>query len=209
MVDSYWTDKRKVYEEAEGFTPSIFAEFAVAYFPESGSILELGAGRGQDSKYFAEQGYRVESTDLVIDDEDREFPKLVSRKTVDLRQPLPYEDEAFDVVYAHLALHYFDSKITTGIFEEVMRVLKPGGIFALLVNSVNDPEYGTGSKLEENYFETDGTKKRYFSQKTAAEFGVKFEILVCDEEGETYKDQAKGVHNLVRFVGKRRGDEKA
>lgn len=204
MNDSYWTDKRKAYEKSEGLAPSIFAEFAIAYFPERGAILELGAGRGQDSIYFAEQSYRVESTDLVLDDVEREFPELVSRKTVDMRQPFPYEDETFDVVYAHLALHYFDHATTQRIFDEVYRVLKPSGIFAFLVNSINDPEYNTGEKIEEDYFETDGTRKRYFSQKTAAEFGTRCEILVCDEEGATYKDQAKGVHNLVRFIGKKK-----
>lgn len=201
MNDSYWTDKRKAYEKSEGFMPSIFAEFAITYFSERGSILELGAGRGQDSMYFAGRGYRVESTDLVLDDAGREFPEFVSRKTVDIRQTLPYEDEAFDAVYAHLALHYFDSDTTSRVFDEAHRVLKPGGVFAFLVNSINDPEYETGEKIEENYFETDGTRKRYFSQKAAAEFGSQFEILVCDEEGETYKDSAKGVHHLVRFVG--------
>ena len=202
-MSDYWINKRKAYEKTEGFAQSIFAEFAVTHFPEQGSILELGAGRGQDSMYFAGQGFRVESTDLVIDDDDREFPELVLRKMVNLQQPLPYQDEAFDVVYAHLALHYFDSDATARIFDEVNRVLKPGGLFAFLVNSINDPEYNTGNKIEEDYFETDGTKKRYFSEKTAREFGSKFDIVVCDEEGETYKDQAKGVHNLVRFIGRK------
>lgn len=202
-MGDYWTDKRKSYEESEGFAPSIFAEFAITHFPESGNILELGAGRGQDSLYFSSYDYSVESTDLIIDDEesDRVFPDSVARKTVDLSQPLPYEDSSYDGVYAHLALHYFDSATTAQIFNEVLRVLKPGGVFAFLVNSVNDPEYKTGTEIEQDYFETDGTMKRYFSEKTAREFGVKFEIVLCDEEGETYKDSAKGVHNLVRFIG--------
>lgn len=203
-MDNYWADKRKAYEKSEGFKPSIFVEFAVTYFPEGEtSILELGAGRGQDSLYFAEQGYQVESTDLVIDDDGREFSELVSRRAVDIRQILPYKDGSFDVVYAHLALHYFDTPTTIRIFDEIYRVLKPGGVFAFLVNSINDPEYETGGKIEENYFETDGTKKRYFSEKTAREFGSKFDIVLCDEEGETYKDSAKGIHNLVRFIGKK------
>lgn len=202
-MSEYWIDKRKAYEKVEGFAPSIFAEFVITYFPQSGSILELGAGRGQDSLYFADREYQVESTDLVIDDADRKFSELVSRKTVDIQQPLPYENETFDIVYAHLALHYFDSKTTIEIFNEVIRVLKPGGVFAFLVNSVNDPEYDTGKKIEDNYFETDGTKKRYFSEESAREFGSRFDIILCDEQGETYKDQAKGVHNLVRFIGKK------
>ena len=203
-MSQYWDDKRKTYEQSDwSKRPSIFAEFAGTYFPENSEILELGAGLGQDSIYFAEKGHQVESTDLVVD-LSQTFPNGVVRKQLDMNQPLPYAAESVDVVYAHLALHYFDSKTTARIFDEIYRVLKPGGVIAFLVNSVNDPEYNTGNKIEDDYFETDGTKKRYFTRKTAAEFGAKFNILVCDEEGETYKDNAKGVHGLVRFIGKRR-----
>jgi SAM-dependent methyltransferase len=125
----------------------------------------------------------------------------VEFEELDLRKPFRYEDGTFDIVYSHLALHYFSAEETVRAFDEIYRVLKPGGVLAFLVNSVNDPEYNTGIKLEDDYFETEGTQKRYFSKKTARQFAKKFEIILCDEEGESYKDAAKGVHGLVRFVG--------
>ena len=40
---------------------------------------------------------------------------------------LPYEDESFDIVVAHLVVHHFPDKIT--LFREIERVLAPGGEF--------------------------------------------------------------------------------
>jgi len=31
-----------------------------------------------------------------------------------------------------------------------------------------------------------------------------FEIILLDNYGETYKDSAKGIHNLIRFVGRKK-----
>ena len=199
---SHWDEKRKEYRGSDWSAhPSIFAQEIVSYLPLAGKLLDLGAGTGQDSTFFSEQNYSVVSTDLVIDKQDSS-DSIVHRQ-LDHSQPLPFEEETFDAVYCHLALHYFDTKTTEQIFAEIHRVLKPCGIVAFLVNSVNDPEYNTGTKIEDDYFETEGTKKRYFSAKTATEFAKNFKVILCDEKGETYKDRAKGVHNLVRFVGKK------
>lgn len=125
----------------------------------------------------------------------------ITLKKVDLRDELPFDSESFDVVYAHLSLHYFDKETTVRLFGEIQRVLKKGGVFAFFVNSINDPEYKTGKELEPDYFQIDKTAKRYFSEKTVREFAQWFDVNLLDELGETYKDSAKGVHNLVRFIG--------
>lgn len=199
----YWEEKREKYQASDwSKQPSLFAKSIADRLPASGKLLDLGAGLGQDSVFFAERGYDVVSTDLVLNS-GFSFPPAVEREFVDLRGSLPFDSEDFKVVYAHLALHYFDHETTKRLFAEISRVLKPGGYFAFLVNSVNDPEYGTGNKIEDDYFETDGTQKRYFSADSARKFADAFDVVLCDEKGETYKDNAKGVHDLVRFVGRK------
>ena len=155
----------------------------------------MGAGLGQDSVYFATHGYDVTSTDLVLDT-SLAMPETVKREQIDISQPFPYGNAQFDVAYAHLALHYFDNATTQQVFREIYRVLKPGGMLAFLANSTSDPECSTGVRLEDNYYETAGTKKRYFDVPMARSFAREFEEILCDDQGETYKDQAKGVHNL-------------
>lgn len=207
-MNKVWSDLHKRYSEQDWIDkPSVFAEQAIKYFPQSGSVLELGAGQAQDGCFFASQGYKVTATD--IEDTALELAKQkasdksvnLDLKKVDLREELPFENESFDVVYAHLSLHYFDKETTVRLFGEIQRVLKKGGVFAFFVNSVNDPEYKTGKELEPDYFQIDKTAKRYFSESTARKFAQWFDVNLLDELGETYKDSAKGVHNLVRFIG--------
>lgn len=212
MTDEFWKDLSNRYSKEDwARIPSIFVQEVKQYLPDKSKVLELGTGQGQDGLWLAsELGLSVVATDV----EESALENAKARKEelgisgidfekLDLAKPFNFQDKSFDIVYSHLALHYFDAKTTKQIFSEIYRVLKPGGVIAFLVNSVNDPEYNTGLKIEEDYFDTEGTKKRYFSPESAKVFAKDFEVVLCDESGETYKDDAKGVHNLVRFVGRK------
>lgn len=208
-MDTVWKELHSNYQEKNWIEkPSIFAETSIQYFPKSGKILELGAGHGQDSFFFARQGYDVLSSDIEISSLNLNFNKQseaiqdrVEILQLDLKNPLPFEDQTFDVVYAHLSLHYFDTETTWFIINEIRRILKPEGIFAFLANSISDPEYSTGNLLEEDFFLIDKVTKRYFSISSTREFTQDFQISLLDNFGKTYKDEAKGVSNLIRFIG--------
>lgn len=204
MNDDYWAKLHALYSQTEWASkPSLFAETVKEYVPSSGTLLDLGAGLGQDSAYFSDLGYKVTATDLNTGKLAILAGGTFSVQAVDLREVLPYGDTSFDVVYAHLSLHYFDQATTCQIFDEIHRVLKPGGVLAFFTNSTDDPEYNTGTRIEPDYFDIDGTAKRYLSVETALQYAHNFRPLLADNQGETYKDGAKGIHNLVRFVGKR------
>lgn len=209
MSNNVWAELHKGYEKRGWIDKSsLFAETALRYFPAKGRLLELGAGQGQDSRFFAEHGYEVVSTDLeetALAQSRAKLPgdlrqKVIIQK-VDLRQELPFGDGSFDIVYAHLSLHYFDERQTEQLFSGIERVLKPGGMLAFLVNSTNDPEYATGQKIEDDYFRVEKKPKRYFSLATTGEFTRRFDAKLLDDRGETYKDRDKGVSNLIRFIG--------
>jgi len=210
MDKNVWNDLHRTYKNQEWINKaSIFAEQALDYFPAKGKVLDLGAGQAQDSCYFAERGYNVTATDIEDSALELAEKKALSKSVdikiqkIDLIEKLPFQTNSFDVVYSHLALHYFDHETTTNIFNEIYRVLKPGGTLALLVNSVNDPQYKTGEMIEDDYFQIGKSTKRYFSKDTINDFTQRFSIVVADEHGETYKDSAAGIHNLVRFIGKK------
>jgi SAM-dependent methyltransferase len=209
MSKNIWERRYRSHREQDWEKkPSLFAETAVKYFPKSGKVLELGAGTGQDTRFFAENGYEVVSTDIsasaIALSKTKIPPTLqdnITLQQVDVTTGLPFPAESFDVVYAHLSLHYFDKETTASTFEEIRRVLKKGGVFAFLVNSTRDPEYESGLEKEPGLLRIGGITKRYFSVETAREFVSGFVIILLDYLGETYKDSAIGVHNLVRFVG--------
>ncbi len=68
MADDYWAKLHEMYREKDWITkPSLFAETVKDYLPKKGTLLDLGAGLGQDSVYFKELGYEVTATDLNTD----------------------------------------------------------------------------------------------------------------------------------------------
>lgn len=205
-----WQKIHDSYSKQDWVTkPSLFAEAVVQHFPTKGRLLEIGGGLGQDSKYFGQKGYEVVFSDIseeAVAKANDSFDKEISiqTRTLDVSKPLPFEDESFDIVYSHLSIHYFDKATTQKIFDEVNRVLKKGGIFAALLNSTTDPEYGTGKEIEENYFNINNLPKRFFDIKSLDKFTLEFESLIKDDKGESYKDRNKGVSGLIRYVGRKK-----
>lgn len=211
-MDKIWDKIHDSYVSQEKInSKTAFSEFAISYFPASGKVLDLGSGQGQDSIFFSEKGHEVTAVDfsnLVLDFlrkktiEDGLNIKLMN---VDVSQILPFEDNSLDVVYSHLSLHYFSHQETRDIFGEIFRVLKPEGVVAVLLNTVDDPESRAKGLvvLEENYYQNSkGMKKRYFSVDYLREITKDlFVPLVLDNKGETYTDEVK---TYIRFVGKKK-----
>ncbi len=209
--DDSWDKLHQYYSKQDWIEkPNIFAEEALGHFPKEGYVLCLGDGQGQDGRFFSSKGYKVLSTDisdeaLKINSQkisEQGLTNILTEK-LDLTTDFSYKEATFDVVYAHLSLHYFTEEITQKIFSEIKRVLKRGGILAIFVNSINDPEFNSGKRIEQELFEIEGTTKRFFSKYSMNYFARDFQVILLDDNGRTYKDEAKGVHNLVRFIGRK------
>jgi SAM-dependent methyltransferase len=209
-----WESRYKSRGTIRRNAPTIFGSDVIGYFPQSGTILDLGAGSGRDTRFFATQGYQIVSADIAdsahrlsIRNNPANLKERIEFVSLDMRVGLPFHDKSFDVVYAHLSLHYFNQLTTSHIIDEVYRILRINGIFAFLVNSVNDPDYGTGTLIERDLYlikEEDGEgPKRYFSVKSTGLFVDKFKSVILDNQGEADFKSERGIHNLIRFVGKK------
>lgn len=120
--------------------------------------------------------------------------RLADRKEVALRVvQLAAVKVEFHVAFLH------DFKIDLS----VQFVLKPGGTIAILVNSVHDSEIPKGEKIEDDFYQIGDMKKRFFSAESIKKFASMFDIVLADENGETYKDRAIGNSHLVRLVAKK------
>lgn len=209
MSKDYWTAKHTRYSKEDWIKiPSLFAEETLPHLPKNGSMLELGAGHGQDSVYFAEHGHTVTSTDIetaslttAVSGANPTVRSRISIMQLNISTQLPFDDATFDIVYAHLSLHYFDHVATVLIFNEISRVLRPNGTLAFLVNSTHDPEYEAGTKIDKDCFSVEGELKHFFSKATAMRAAKGFTPIIADDKGQTYKDNAKGVHGLIRYIG--------
>jgi SAM-dependent methyltransferase len=169
----FWERKHHEMSARSGGPHDLVAELNTCLRPNS-AVLELGCGDGRDALYLAEMRHRVVACDFS-DVALSQFAETAAGLNIEQRlldiSALPYSfaDESFDAVYARLSLHYFSAAVTSGIFAEIARMLKPGGVFLGLFNSHFDSEKGTGIRLEERYYElASGSRKRFFTSEEAA-----------------------------------------
>lgn len=117
------------------------------------SLLDLGCGDGRDSIYFSNKGLLVTSVDFS----ESGIAKLKTQSqkikciAEDIRD-IDFPDNSFDVIYAHLSLHYFDDESTSKIFDNLFRILKKGGFIFIKCKSVDDALFGKGEKVGENMY---------------------------------------------------------
>lgn len=209
MSKQNWNEQHLKYAETDWINqPSMFATYAINFFPSKGKILDVGCGQGQDSRFFAEHGYDVVGIDFSDEGiriaKEKNASSNLHFSVQDISEKLPFENNSFDIVYSHLAIHYFSESKTKEIFSELSRILKTNGIIAIFVNSINDPEYGTGIKIEDDYFKIGKVQKRYFSKESIIKYLNDFNVSVLNEDGETYKDRAIGTSKLVQFIGNKK-----
>lgn len=100
-------------------------------------ILDAGCGSGPLSAALRDRGAVVTGIDAsagMVALAKRRLGDDVALHVVDLRDPLPFADGAFDDVVASLVLHYLEDWGPT--LAELRRVLRPGG---RLIASVDHP----------------------------------------------------------------------
>lgn len=149
---------------------SIFAQKVLKIIPENSKILELGCGTGTDAASFAGAGHNVLATDfsdIAIAKNKVNYSSLpgLTFETLDTQNLSHFLDHEFDVVYAHLSLHYFSDPMTRKIFSEIHRIIRKHGYICFVVKSTKDPLFGKGKKLEENMYEFDGHVRHFFDKK--------------------------------------------
>jgi len=87
-------------------------------------VLDLGAGEGALSQKLVEAGYHVSACDLFP--EEFCFPEVECLKA-DLHEPLPYDDNSFDLVLAIEVVEHLESHLS--LFQDISRILKSEGVF--------------------------------------------------------------------------------
>lgn len=101
--------------------------------PLSGKqVLDVGAGLGESSVYFALQGARVTCTDLspaMVDSAVRlaRLHGVEIEGVVGAGEDLNVPAGQFDIAYVANTIHHVTDK--HALFEQLRRALKPGGIF--------------------------------------------------------------------------------
>jgi SAM-dependent methyltransferase len=184
----HWEGIYAKNSEIFGETASAPAVYAADFLKAHGktSILELGAGQGRDTRFFANKGFTVYALDYA-NISVAEIQKKASVHGLsgnisairhDAREPLPFADNSLDSCYAHML---FCMALTSAelvfLSGEIRRVLKPEGICIYTVRHINDPHFGAGIHRGEDMYETNGFIVHFFSREKVNELSAGFKIL--------------------------------
>jgi len=199
--EEYWKtkwDKREI-EEANDFARRSFSQIKDKNFR---TLLDLGCGDGRDSLFFASEGLNVTSVDFS-ESGIKKLNELIKEKSLEIKtiqtdiRKINFPDNSFDVIYAHLSLHYFDDEITTQIFEKLFRILKKDGLIFIKCKSVEDALYGQGEKVGEDMYKK-GHLRHFFSEDYMKEKLRDFKILSVKKTSSVYH---KYESNFIEAVG--------
>tara|TARA_B100000470_G_C19682224_1_gene342581 strand:- start:265 stop:852 length:588 start_codon:yes stop_codon:yes gene_type:complete len=158
-----------------GLEPSTPAKKALKLFKnnKANKIVELGAGLGRDSIYFAKNSIHVEALDYSQSGikninqkiKQNNLSNLIKTKNFDVRKTLPFKNNSIEGVYSHML---YCMALTTSDLEslnkEIHRILKPGGINIYTVRHTNDGDYNKGIHRGEDMYENDGFIVHFFSK---------------------------------------------
>lgn len=133
-------DYRKPAVFGENWSPSRYkvlpyfaVEKAVVTRPEIARIVEIGCGNGWNMSRFAQYGKRAVGLDVVPERvalAAAHGPALLGSGLA-----LPFSPASLDMVYIQHVLHHIG--LVERALEEVLRVLRPGGVL-FLVETVED-----------------------------------------------------------------------
>jgi len=185
---AHWEATFEANPDMYGTDPSAPALAAVAAFAAAGhsSVLELGAGQGRDTLYFASQGLQVTALDyapgavasLSATVRAAGLGDRVSVVRHDMREPLPLGDNSIDACYSHML---FSMALTTAELErlvgELRRVLRPGGLVVYTARTTADAHYGAGTARGDDMFEHGGFIVHFFDRVLVDRLAQGFELL--------------------------------
>ena len=154
-----------------------------------GKLLNLGCGHGADFLPFAKsfELYGIDFSEEMLRLARKYAAKFdfpVSLAAADLCN-LPYTDESFDFAIAVATYHHLDKKQQLPAFQELKRVLKPGGAAFITVWNRRQPHFWfKGKEVMVPWKIKDETLNRYYYlftygeiKKLAVESGLKVDKI--------------------------------
>ena len=192
----HWEENFSNKPEMFGLEPSIPAKKSLKLFQNQNisKIIELGAGLGRDTIYFAKNSIHVVALDYsqsgieAINQKAKKnsLSNFITTNFFDVRKKLPFEDNSVEACYSHML---YCMALTTSELEnlnnEIYRVLKPNGINIYTARHTKDGDYKNGIHRGEDLYEKDGFIVHFFSEKKVKSLLKGFKNISIDlfEEG--------------------------
>ena len=193
-----------------GLEPSKAAVVALKNFKEQNikKLIELGAGLGRDTIFFAKNSISVEALDYsptaikLINKKAKEnkLSNSISTKIFDVRKKLPFKDASVEACFSHmLYCMALSNSDLNNLNNEILRILKPGGINIYTVRHIEDGDYKNGIHIGENLYKNDGFIVHFFSKEKIKDLSEGFDIL----DIESF-DEGSFPRKLFRVIQKKK-----
>jgi len=151
------------------------------------NAIDLGCGLGQDTNWLTQNGFSVISCDIssLALNKLRELYPNAETVNLDIAKGLPFDSNSVGVINANLSLHYFKMDKTKEIFDDIFRVLEPGGLFIGRMNSdKNDYINPYSQEIEKDFYydSSNGKYSRLFNKEQFDILTTKWNIMVLNED---------------------------
>ena len=172
----HWESNFSSKSEMFGLEPSYSAKKSLEIFKKHNikNILELGAGLGRDTIYFAKNNIKVYALDfspcaidtIIKKSKKLGLDKLITAEVFDIRKDFSFIEKNFDCCYSHML---YCMALTESDLEELNKKihlkLKGDGINIYTVRNTSDGDFKKGSHLGENLYEMNGFIVHFFSDE--------------------------------------------
>ena len=123
-----------------GAKPNKKVEELVELLPKAGKILDLGCGKGGNSIFLAEKGFKVTAVDIdkeVIGEIKKNYPKINAVNKSILEFDFP--ENEYDLILTLNVLHFLNFEDAKKIINRMLKSLNENSLIYLQVFSVNNP----------------------------------------------------------------------
>src|SRR3984957_10654543 len=110
-------------------------------------LLEIGAGTGQDSSYFKQEGFGVVAADLSAAMVERCRAKGIEAHVMDFL-PLDFPAGSVDAVFAMNCLLHVPNHDLPAVLADIRAILRPGGLLFVGVYGAQDGEDSTEGPMD-------------------------------------------------------------
>lgn len=160
--NGYWNGRFRDFGEIYGRDHSVILEEITTHLNLEDKILEIAGGYGRNAYFLADLGFNVTCTDISeeairIAVANYNHKRIVYEVKDALK--LDYPEDYFDVVLSIYGMNVFSKDELNNVFAQAHKILRHNGKFINIFLSINDEEYGTGEKVDNDTFLVDNNKQ--------------------------------------------------
>ena len=118
-------------ENIEGIDIYVLDQILKNRYQSKDKILDVGCGNGRNLKWFYNTGFEIHGTDINkerLQHCKEVYPLQKEHFIFSMVESMPYESNCFNHIICNAVLHFAeDLSHFLKMFEELLRILKPGG----------------------------------------------------------------------------------